>query len=225
MRRDKRLIIRPGKVRRLRAIYELSKAAPEGCLVEVGVLAGSSARFLNRVAEEQGRELYLYDTFEGHPWATAQFDIDKAGDRKYEDIEAIREMCPSAIVTKGIFPYSVIDMPPVAFAHIDVDVYKSYKLAIEALRPLMAEGGMMYFDDWRHHPGCRRAVQKAFGKGNFGHIPNLFRAYKIFGQKSEVQARAIKWCEDITKDQIIKEGITLGELGFEPVKKKARKNA
>jgi hypothetical protein len=67
---------------------------------------------------------------------------------------------PRARVIKGIFPASLQKMPPIAFAHIDVDQYESYRGAINALSPLMVDGGIMWFDDVGCLHGANRAVRE-----------------------------------------------------------------
>ena len=51
----------------LEDLAQLARSAPAGAFVEVGVYRGGSARVLCDIAQEQGRTLYLFDTFAGHP--------------------------------------------------------------------------------------------------------------------------------------------------------------
>ena len=176
--------------RRLKVLRLLSSSCPTGCIVEVGVQNGTSAIALYETAIKQDRKLFLYDTFSGHPYYREDLDIDQLGDR-VGDEALVRRRFPHAKVIKGIFPESLIKMPPIAFAHIDVDQYDSYRLSIAALRDLMVDGGMMVFDDWNKHEGCKQAVREAFGKQNIGIFKQMKKAFYVFGEASDELKPAI----------------------------------
>jgi len=130
--------------------------APPGCVVELGVYQGGSARYLYDACEQQNRELYLYDTFEGIPFRGG-FDSHKVGDFSDTNAEMVSKMLPRAKVIKGTFPFSIMKMPPIAFAHVDADQYDSIRMAIYVLGPMMVPGGVMWFDD----VGCLDSANKA----------------------------------------------------------------
>ena len=52
----------------------------------------------------------------------------------------------------------------IAWAHIDVDIYKSINDSIDYIYPRLVPGGFMVFDDYGYPscPGARRAVDEAF---------------------------------------------------------------
>lgn len=149
------------------ALDELGELAAEspagGCFVEVGVYQGGSAQRLLEVARRQGRALYLYDTFTGIPMQGPD-DHHPVGDFGDTDVRRIRELLPDAVVVEGVFPESIVPMPPVAFVHVDCDQYESIANTIRALRPLMMRGGMMLFDDYKCLPGATRAVHDELGR-------------------------------------------------------------
>lgn len=136
-------------------------STPPGAWVEVGVYRGGSAEVLYRAAQSQSRLLYLYDTFTGQPWADWD-DPHPVGDFSDTDFEAIWPKFPRAYVTQGIFPDSAIPMPPIAFAHLDCDQYRSVKDSILYLLPRMVKGGILRFDDSPALAGARRAVLECF---------------------------------------------------------------
>lgn len=142
-------------------LAEIAATAPEGCFVEVGVYKGGSAAWLAEVARQQGRQLYLYDTFAGIPYA-GPLDQHVVGDFGDTSAEAVRAALPDAVVIEGVFPNSLVRMPPVAFAHIDCDQYEAVKAACLALTPLMVSGGIMVFDDYGCLPGATQAVDEYF---------------------------------------------------------------
>lgn len=118
-----------------------------GCIVEVGVYQGGSAEWLNEVAVEQGRTLYLYDTFTGIPFQ-APIDSHIVGDFSDCSVEQARAAAPSAIIVCATFPACDMPWERIGFAHIDCDQYQSVKDCCLHLGPLMAPGGVMWFDDW-----------------------------------------------------------------------------
>jgi hypothetical protein len=168
-----------------RILVELAATAretPAGCFVEVGVWKGGSASYLTEVAKQQNREIFLYDTFTGIPFAE-NYEVHKVGDFNDTSYEQVKAALPYAKVIQGIFPESAIEMPPIAFAHIDVDQYKSYIDCINYLGPRMVDGGIMWFDDYVLS-GAKKAVDELIGTKNLvfakcGHK----KVYTIFPQK------------------------------------------
>jgi predicted O-methyltransferase YrrM len=153
----------PGSLIGFDNIYDLcvlAKNCPPGCVVELGVYQGGSAWALAVIAKAQGRPLYLYDTFEGIP-SKAEDDAHNIGDFADTSYEQVCASVPYATVVKGVFPESLIKMPPIAFAHIDADQYQSVKDAIEVLGPMMVSGGIMVFDDVNLLDGATRAFKES----------------------------------------------------------------
>lgn len=139
----------------------LCRLTPPGCFVEVGVYQGGSAWYLEQIAREQGRALFLYDTFCGIPYQDA-IDAHRVGDFSDTSYEAVSALLPRAHVIRGVFPGSAVEMPPVAFAHLDCDQYRSVKEAAMYLRPRMVRGGIMWFDDSPCLEGARQATAEVF---------------------------------------------------------------
>lgn len=147
-------------------LEKLASTAPSGgCFVEVGVYKGGTAWHLAKVARQQSRQLYLYDTFEGIPFRNEEKgDAHKVGDFRETSLEQVQAAIPDAICVKGVFPASIVEMPPVAFAHVDCDQYQSVKDCIaELFFQRMMPGGIMVFDDYKCLAGATRAVEEAFG--------------------------------------------------------------
>ena len=144
------------------ALVHVASSTPPGCLVEVGVYKGGSAAMLHCLAVEQHRALYLYDTFAGIPYK-AVVDEHEIGEFSDTSVEEVREHCPHAIITVGIFPDSAVEMGPIAFVHLDCDQYRAYQESIEYLAPRMTPGGIMWFDDTTNLYGARLAVMDALG--------------------------------------------------------------
>lgn len=147
------------------AIYDVP---PAGCFVEVGVYKGGSAAMLYRIAQESGRELHLFDTFKGIPFAD-EGDSHKVGDFSDTSVEELRRHMPEARFHVGVFPETLegVTLPKIALAHIDCDQYRSVKACCDRLGPLMAPQGLMIFDDYDCLLAARRAVDESFGSRVF----------------------------------------------------------
>lgn len=142
----------------LRSLLYYAARAPAGAIVEVGVYQGGSASALATL----GRELYLYDTFEGMP-VSGPSDTHPLGHFADCSAAAVQAAIPSAHVIKGVFPASLVAMPPIAFVHADGDQYQTTKDILQHLPPLMVKGGMILFDDYLVDDcqGCTQAVNES----------------------------------------------------------------
>lgn len=157
---DPSSLIRPDA---LNELAESARKAPAGDLVEVGVYKGGSAAVLMTVAKEQGRRLFLFDTFTGIPVRDSGRDLHAVGDFGDTSVDDVRAALPDAVIVQGIFPWTLTaDVGPVAFAHVDVDQYQSTLLTCRALEPLMVPGGLMVFDDYDVLDGAKQAVDQVF---------------------------------------------------------------
>lgn len=149
----------------LRELEAAARAAPAGDFVEIGVYHGGSAMVLYGVAEEQGRTLYLYDTFSGIPESSpGEGDLHQVGDFGDASLEAVQAAMPNAVITQGVFPHVLMaGLGLIALAHIDCDQYVSTVAACRHLAHRMVPGGVMIFDDYNCLRGATRAVDAAFG--------------------------------------------------------------
>ena len=139
-----------------------------GCFVEVGVYQGGTAYHLAQIAQAQGRQIYLYDTFTGIPHKD-EIDAHPVGDFADTSVEQVRAAIPYAQVIEGVFPDSMVPMGPVAFVHLDADQYRSYMDSLRVLVPLMMPGGAMVYDDYGCLAGATTAVNEFFGPDRVTH--------------------------------------------------------
>lgn len=144
-------------------LVHTARECPSGDFVEVGVYKGGTAAALAGVAREQGRRIFLFDTFKGMPHASAG-DHHKVGDFADTSLQAVRKAIPHAICKAGVFPQTLSpEVGPIALAHVDCDQYESVKACCTDLAPRMVPGGVMVFDDYDVLPGAKRAVDEVFG--------------------------------------------------------------
>jgi O-methyltransferase len=147
-----------------RALCERAMRTPPGAFVEVGVYHGGTAWHLAKVAAAQGRPLYLYDTFTGIPHA-GSVDSHRIGDFADVSIEQVMRDIPYATVVAGVFPRAALSMGRIAFVHLDVDQYRSYKEALEYFESRMVRGGVIWCDDVPPLPGAALAVTEFVRRG------------------------------------------------------------
>jgi hypothetical protein len=158
-----------------------------GCFVECGVWRGGSsmAAALTLIQEgDRGRELFLFDTFEGMTEPTAADrsidgataaallkDPDQADDvRCYADVADVRANLLSTgypedrlHFVKGAVETTIPvspALPPIALLRLDTDWYESTKHELLHLFPLLQPGGILILDDYGHWEGARQAVDE-----------------------------------------------------------------
>jgi macrocin-O-methyltransferase TylF-like protien len=143
--------------------YELRRdailAAPDGLFMEFGVWKGA---WLSEMAAIREVPFYGFDSFEGlpEPWAfheAGQFDL--GGD--------LPEMPENVTLVKGWFadtlPAFLEQHPqPVAFLHVDCDLYTSTKTVLDLLTPRLVPGSQIVLDDFMFTPGWQREEHRAF---------------------------------------------------------------
>ena len=155
----------------------------EGDIVECGVGKGRTFLALAFLASQEGkgRKLWGFDSFEGFP-EPSQEDISfrnpKRGDWSgYEiTIKHIYSILNGASINKdfvrnnikivkGFFNQTLPSFgAPIAFLHIDADLYDSYKNVLKILFPKVVKGGIVLFDEYKTDkwPGATKAVDEFF---------------------------------------------------------------
>ncbi len=174
----------------IQAVRQLVRRGVQGCIVECGVWrGGSSMAAALALAQEgdTGRELYLFDTFEGMTspqavdksvdGASAQTLLELDGDRvtsvwAVADIEDVRRNMRSTgypehllRFVKGPVERTIPAFAPegsIALLRLDTDWYESTKHELTYLFPLLCDGGVLIIDDYGHWQGARKAVDEYF---------------------------------------------------------------
>ena len=141
----------------------------EGDVMEAGVFQGGTARLLKLGMEKSGRNLLLFDSFEGMKSVSATADRHQRGDFADTSLDSVRRVVGTEAFTdyrKGWIPntFAGLEERTFCFAHIDLDLYQSILDCLEFLYPRMPRGAVMVFDDYGFPscPGARRAVEQFF---------------------------------------------------------------
>lgn len=139
---------------------------------ECGVYKGGTARLLAKLVDAQPAataRLHLFDTFEGMPETDPEHDLHGKGDFADTDLASVQRAVGSSQRVdyhQGFIPdtFRGLEDARIAFAHIDVDIYKSVWDCCEFILPRLVPGGIMVFDDYGFPtcPGAREAVDAFF---------------------------------------------------------------
>jgi O-methyltransferase len=143
-----------------------------GDVVECGVFRGGTALLAARAiaaSAPQGRQLHLFDSFQGFGQSVSGEESFRPGELARTSQEHVRALLadhPGVRLHAGFIPetFEGLDLGPVAWAHVDLDVEVATRAAIGYLYPRLVPGGFLVFDDYGF-PSCagaRRAVDEAF---------------------------------------------------------------
>lgn len=166
-----------------------------GDVVECGLGEGNTfsmlAYLIGSENMETKRNLWGFDSFEGFPEPdsfVASPRNPKMGEWRFTE-ESVRSRLQESgiltafpelmtIITKGFFGTTLPEFPdrPIAFLHIDADLYEGYRDALHHLFPRVVRGGVVLFDEYREFPnrpeydygrvekwpGCTKAVDEYF---------------------------------------------------------------
>jgi predicted O-methyltransferase YrrM len=147
----------------------LARSGP-GSIVEFGSYRGGCAIFLAALCEVLKLDVRVFglDTFAGMPPTDKTIDAHFAGNFSDVDLAELRAyvetfgLAHRLEFVAGAFqdtaPRVLAAAPPVLLAHIDCDVYDAVAYAWETVKPCMAPGGYVVFDD-AHTSGCLGATE------------------------------------------------------------------
>lgn len=154
-------------------LYCLARQAGHvgGDFWECGVYKGGTAAMLAALLHDAApaKRLHLFDTFEGMPETDAQKDLHKKGDFSDTSLAAVKAYLGEGdrvVFHPGFIPstFSGLEAEHIAFAHVDVDIYRSIMDCLDFIWPRLSSGGVVVFDDYGFPtcPGARQAVDTFF---------------------------------------------------------------
>jgi hypothetical protein len=116
--------------------------APDGLVLEFGVSSGRSIRIL----AEAGRVVYGFDSFKGlpHDWGWS--------DPRGLFAAEVPEVPDNVVLVPGLFSdtlesFLYLNPGPVAFVHIDSDLYTSCMYVLDCLRDRWIDRSVIVFDE------------------------------------------------------------------------------
>jgi len=153
----------------------------KGAIADCGVYKAASTVGIALYMREHNiaRQIYAFDSFEGFPQESIEKDLKLGGveneDRHlggfsattYDDVltKIRRFRITNITLVSGYFNKSFPSFPSdvrFSFAHIDVNLYDSYRECLGFFYPRMEAGGIILFDEYNDPPwpGCNKAVDE-----------------------------------------------------------------
>ena len=154
-------------------LYTLLKQAihVEGDIWECGVYKGGTAAMMAKILKKHGpwKKLFLFDTFAGMPDTNPEKDLHKKGDFSETSLEEVKQYVQEpdlCIFRRGLIPdtFAGLESKKIAFAHINVNIYRSILDCLEFIWPRLSFGAFIVFDDYGFPscPGARASVDDFF---------------------------------------------------------------
>jgi len=130
-----------------------------GMALEFGVASGHTLRLM--VEGLPGRKVVGFDVFTGLPetWRTG-FPAGAFAQKLLPDV-------PGADLVVGLFDESLPGFlaehdEPVAFLHLDADLYSSTRTVLDLVGPRLVAGSVVLFDEYFNYPGWQAGEHRAW---------------------------------------------------------------
>ncbi|MBT1257756.1 MULTISPECIES: TylF/MycF/NovP-related O-methyltransferase [Rhodococcus] len=132
-----------------------------GMALEFGVASGTTLRIVAEAFTEREGTVAGFDVFSGLPetWRTG-FPV---GEFAQESIPEV----PGAQLVPGLFENTLPsflndESGPVAFLHLDADLYSSTKTVLDLLGDRLVPGSIVVFDEFFNYPGWQQHEYRAW---------------------------------------------------------------
>ncbi|MGH3794758.1 MAG: TylF/MycF/NovP-related O-methyltransferase [Pseudonocardiaceae bacterium] len=139
--------------------YALTLAPAEGMALEFGVYTGGTLKMIADARND--KQVFGFDSFEGLPedWRTSM----PAGTFSTDQLPDV----PGAELIVGWFDDTLADFlaghpGPVAFLHLDADLYSSTVTVLEHVGPRLRPGTVIVFDEYFNYPGWEQHEYRAW---------------------------------------------------------------
>jgi Macrocin-O-methyltransferase (TylF) len=142
--------------------FALSAVQIEGHYLEFGVFTGGTIRFI--APRIGGRVIHGFDSFEGLPEAWSGFSL---GRRAFDVGGRLPRVPANVRLHRGWFDDTLLQWVtanpgPVAFIHIDCDLYSSTQTILTLLADRCVPGTIILFDEYFNYPNWEVHEYKAF---------------------------------------------------------------
>lgn len=142
--------------------FALRETKVSGHYLEFGVYTGGTIRYIAKLMPHQ--PIHGFDSFEGLPSAWSGFNLAASA---FSLRGKLPRVPPNVVLHKGRFndvlPGWCRDNPgPVAFMHIDCDIYSSTADILNALEGRLQPGSVIVFDEYFNYANWERHEFKAW---------------------------------------------------------------
>jgi len=154
----------------------------DGLWLEFGVYKGDTISF---IAKKTNSTVYGFDSFEGNP-------DDWRSEYRKGTFTLNEPPCfpGNIIIEKGFFQDSIPRFlknndDPIAFMHLDCDLYSSTKVVFDLMGERLVKGSILVFDEFFNYPGWKQHEFKAFmeftenNKRNFEYIGYVYKHSQV----------------------------------------------
>jgi predicted O-methyltransferase YrrM len=149
--------------------YGLAQATVPGHYLEFGVFTGGTIRYIAKQLRRRGKpdaSIHGFDSFEGLPEAWSGFNL---GSNAFSVGGKLPRVPSNVVLHKGWFrdtiPRWLTQFPgPVAFVHVDCDLYSSTVEVLEGIRPRLQPGTVLVFDEYFNFPNWKEHEFKAWAE-------------------------------------------------------------
>lgn len=142
--------------------YSLRSVSGQGHHLEFGVYTGGTIRFIAK--KIRPALVHGFDSFEGLPEDWLGFTL---GAKAFDVAGRLPKVPANVRLHKGWFnetlPVWLKENPgPVAFMHVDCDLYSSTKTILDLLKDRIQPGTIILFDEYFNYPNWQKHEFKAF---------------------------------------------------------------
>jgi hypothetical protein len=174
--------------------YGSDKAKLNGLFIELGVCTGKTINFIAALNPHQ--KIYGFDSFEGLPedWIRDDHTI-LAGTFRFKNPDLLPPVLHNVDLIKGWFNNTLTDFittcdpeEPIAFLHIDSDIYSSAATAFHILGSKICPDTIIVFDELYNYAGYENHEFKAFQEflDNSGYEAE-YLAYNVYHEQVAVR--------------------------------------
>jgi hypothetical protein len=139
----------------------LRRAPADGLVLEFGVRGGRSVDHIAR--RRPGTTVHGFDSFEGlpAPWTGYTMDAGAFRGRGVPHVERNVELHVGWF-DDTLPPFVAAHAEPVAFVHVDSDIYESARTVLYGLAPRFVPGSVIVFNEYFNYPNWRAHEFRAF---------------------------------------------------------------
>jgi hypothetical protein len=142
--------------------YALGEVQCEGHYLEFGVAGGGTIRFI--AGSVPGQSVHGFDSFEGLPESWSGTKLRR---REFARGGRLPKVPSNVTLHTGWFSDTLpnwreANPGPVAFLHVDCDIYSSTREVLEALGDRLRQGTVIVFDEYFNYPNWENHEFKAW---------------------------------------------------------------
>jgi predicted O-methyltransferase YrrM len=147
--------------------YALAQSPPSGHYLEFGVFTGGTIRYIAKMLRQAGKpdaSIHGFDSFEGLPEAWTGFNLARSA---FSTGGRLPQVPANVVLHKGWYretipPWLEAVPGPIAFVHIDCDLYSSTVDVLDGLRDRLQQGTVIVFDEYFNYPNWDRHEFRAW---------------------------------------------------------------